>query len=101
MIAHTERALLVTRLWYIRMVNPRTQLLTGLTRDGVWLVEDGKIKHAVRNFRFNQSVMQMLAPGNVEMIGKAERVGEGGRGGTLFPALKLKAFTYSTASDAV
>ena len=102
MIANTERALLLTRLWYIRMVSPRTQLLTGLTRDGVWLVENGKIKHAVRNFRFNQSVMAMLAPGNVEMIGQPERVGgEGGRGVSLFPALKLKAFTFSSASDAV
>ena len=83
------------------MVNPRTQLLTGLTRDGVWLVENGKIKHPVRNFRFNQSVIQMLAPGNVEMIGKPERVGDGGRGGSLFPALNLKAFTFSSESDAV
>jgi predicted Zn-dependent protease len=95
MIANTERALLLTRFWYIRMVNPRTQLLTGLTRDGVWLVENGKIKHPVRNFRFNQSVMQMLAPGNVEMIGKPVRVGG------LFPALKLKAFTFSSESEAV
>jgi predicted Zn-dependent protease len=102
MIANTERALLLTRLWYIRMVNPRTQLLTGLTRDGVWLVEKGKVKHAVKNFRFNQSVMQMLAPGNVEMLGKPERVGgDGGRGASLFPALKLKAFTFSSESDAV
>ena len=102
MLANTERALLLTRLWYIRMVSPRTQLLTGLTRDGVWLVENGKIKHAVRNYRFNQSVMAMLAPGNVEMIGKPERVGgEGGRGASLFPALKLKAFTFSSESDAV
>ena len=95
MIANTERALLVTRLWYIRMVNPRTQLLTGLTRDGVWLVENGKVKYPVRNYRFNQSVMQMLAPGNVEMIGKPVRVGG------LFPALKLKAFTFSSESEAV
>jgi predicted Zn-dependent protease len=102
MIANTERALLLTRLWYIRMVSPRTQLLTGLTRDGVWLVENGKIKHPVRNFRFNQSVMAMLAPGNVEALGNAERVGgDGGRGVSLFPALKLKAFTFSSASDAV
>jgi len=102
MIANSERALLLTRLWYIRMVNPRTQLLTGLTRDGVWLVENGKVKHAVKNFRFNQSVMQMLAPGNVEMLGKSERVGgDGGRGASLFPALKLKAFTFSSESDAV
>jgi predicted Zn-dependent protease len=95
MIAASDRALLVTRLWYIRMVSPRTQLLTGLTRDGVWLVENGKIKHPVRNFRFNQSVMQMLAPGNVEMIGKPVRVGG------LFPALKLKAFAFSSESEAV
>jgi predicted Zn-dependent protease len=95
MIENTERALLVTRFWYIRMVNPRTQLLTGLTRDGVWFIENGKVKHPVRNFRFNQSVMQMLAPGNVEMIGKPVRVGG------LFPALKLKAFTFSSESEAV
>lgn len=102
MIAKTERALLLTRLWYIRMVNPRTQSLTGLTRDGVWLVEDGKVKHAVSNFRFNQSVMEMLGPENVEMIGTPERVGgDGARGGSLFPALKLKAFTFSSPSDAV
>lgn len=96
MIGNSERALLLTRLWYIRMVNPRTQLLTGLTRDGVWLVENGKIKHPVRNFRFNQAVMEMLAPGNVEMISKSTRVG-----GLLVPALKLKQFTFSSASDAV
>ena len=95
MIRGAERALLVTRLWYIRMVSPRTQLLTGLTRDGVWLVENGKIKHPVRNFRFNQSVMKMLAPGNVELVGKPVRVGG------LFPALKLKAFTFSSESEAV
>jgi len=95
MIANSGRALLLTRLWYIRMVSPRAQLLTGLTRDGVWLVENGKIKHPVRNFRFNQSVMQMLAQGNVDMISKPERVGG------LFPALKLKAFTFSSESDAV
>jgi len=95
MISATDQALLVTRLWYIRMVSPRAQLLTGLTRDGVWWVENGKIKHPVRNFRFNQSVMKMLAPGNVEMIGKPVRVGG------LFPALKLKAFTFSSESEAV
>jgi predicted Zn-dependent protease len=96
LISGTERALLLTRLWYIRMVSPRTQLLTGLTRDGVWLIENGKIKHAVRNFRFNQSVMQMLAAGNVQAFSKSQRVGD-----MLVPALKLKEFTFSSASDAV
>lgn len=102
MIASTERGLLLTRLWYIRMVDPRTHLLTGLTRDGVWLVENGKVKHPVRNFRFNQSIMHMLEPGNVEMIGRPERAGGGTRGSVnLSPALKLKKFTFSSASDAV
>jgi predicted Zn-dependent protease len=96
MIANSERALLLTRLWYIRMVNPRTQLLTGLTRDGVWLIEKGKIKHPVRNFRFNQSVMAMLAPGNVEALSKSTRISS-----SMVPALKLKAFTFSSASEAV
>jgi predicted Zn-dependent protease len=103
MIAEMKRGLLITRLWYIRMVDPRTQALTGLTRDGVWLVENGKIKQPVRNFRFNQSMLQMLAPGNVEMVGKPERVG-GGRGAegvSLCPALKLKSFNFSSASEAV
>jgi predicted Zn-dependent protease len=104
MIANSERALLVTRFWYIRMVDPRTVLLTGLTRDGVWLIEKGKIKHPVRNFRFNQSVMQMLASGNVDQVSKPERVvpsprGDGPAG--YFPALKLRAFNFTSASDAV
>jgi len=102
-IAASERALLVTRFWYIRMVNPQTLLSTGLTRDGVWLVENGKIRHPVRNFRFNQSVMEMLAPGNVEMIGPPERTGgdSGPDSAALFPALKLREFHFTSPSDAV
>jgi predicted Zn-dependent protease len=104
MIAATDRGLLVGRFWYIRMVDPRTVMLTGLTRDGVWYIEQGKIKHPVRNFRFNQSIMQMLAAGNVEMIGASERVGgsEGqGRGAGWFPPLKLRAFHFTSQSEAV
>jgi predicted Zn-dependent protease len=104
MIQSADRALLVTRFWYIRSVDPRTATLTGLTRDGVWLVEKGKIQYPVRNMRFNQSMIQMLAPGNVEMVGTPERVGaseDQGSGAALMPALKLKAFTFSSQSDAV
>ncbi|MBD0369663.1 MAG: TldD/PmbA family protein [Pyrinomonadaceae bacterium] len=104
MIRNTERGLLVSRFWYIRSVDPRTATLTGLTRDGVWLVENGKIQYPVRNFRFNQSIIQMLAPGNVEMIGTPERVGSSeGQGGSasLLPALKLKAFKFTSQSEAV
>jgi predicted Zn-dependent protease len=104
MIQNTSRGLLVSRFWYIRSVDPRTVTLTGLTRDGVWYVENGKIQYPVRNFRFNQSITQMLAPGNVEMIGKPERVGSSeGQGGSasLLPALKLKAFKFTSQSEAV
>jgi len=105
MIERAERCLLVSRFFYIRSVDPRTALLTGLTRDGVWSIENGKIARAVRNFRFNQSVLQMLAPGNVERIGAPERVegeGAGGNsGGMLVPALQLKRFHFTSQSEAI
>jgi predicted Zn-dependent protease len=104
MIQATERGLLIGRFFYIRLVDPRTALLTGLTRDGVWYVANGKIQYPVRNFRFNQSIMQMLAPGNVDMIGVPERVGSSeaqGRIASLLPALKLKQFNFTSQSEAV
>lgn len=104
MIKAADRALLVSRFWYIRPVDPRTALYTGLTRDGLWYIGNGKIQQPVRNFRFNQSIMQMLAPGNVEMIGVPERVGssEGqGDDASLLPALKLKKFNFTSQSEAV
>ena len=61
MIASTERGILVTRLWYIREVDPQTLLLTGLTRDGVYLVENGEVAGAVNNFRFNESPVDLLS----------------------------------------
>ena len=83
MIKATDRGILLGRFWYIRGVDPRTALQTGLTRDGIWYVEKGKIQYPVTNFRFNQSLMQLLAPGNVEMIGAPERVGSAeGQGGS-------------------
>jgi len=104
MIKDTKRGLLVGRFWYIRPVDPRTALITGLTRDGVWHIEDGKIQYPVRNFRMNQSLLQMLAPGNVEAIGAPERVGSSeGQGGSasLLPALKVKQFRFTSLSEAV
>ena len=104
MIKATNRGILLGRFWYIRGVDPRTALQTGLTRDGIWYIENGKIKHPVKNFRFNQSLMQLLAPGNVEMIGASERVGSSeGQGGSsaLLPALKVKEFHFTSASEAV
>ena len=100
MIASMKRGLLVSRFFYIRTVDPRTVLLTGLTRDGLWYVENGKIQYPVRNFRFNQSVLEMLAPGNVEMIGRSERVGDDWQA-SLMPALKVKTFHFTSQSEAV
>jgi predicted Zn-dependent protease len=102
MIASTDRGILVGRFWYIRSTDPRTASSTGLTRDGVWWIENGKIAYPLRNFRFNQSTTKMLGPGNVLGVGKPERVGssEGG-GGSLLPALKLKEFNFTSQSEAV
>ncbi len=104
MIKSTARGILLGRFWYIRGVDPRIALQTGLTRDGIWYIEKGKIQYPITNFRFNQSLMQLLAPGNVEMIGMPERVGSAeGQGGSssLLPALKVKEFHFTSASEAV
>ncbi|MGD9628018.1 MAG: TldD/PmbA family protein [Pyrinomonadaceae bacterium] len=104
MIRSTKRGILVGRFWYIRSTDPRTASSTGLTRDGVWFIENGKIAFPLRNFRFNQSVIQMLSPGNIEMVGVSERVGGsegGGASASLLPPLKLKAFNFTSQSEAV
>jgi predicted Zn-dependent protease len=104
MIRDTTKGLLVSRFWYLRSVDPRTALITGLTRDGVWYIENGKVQYPVRNFRFNQSLLQMLAPGNVDMIGSSERVSSSeslGSDSSFLPALKIKEFNFTSQSEAV
>lgn len=96
MIKGMKRGLLISRFWYVRVVDPRTLVLTGLTRDGLWWVEDGRIKNPVRNLRFNQSVLAMLAPWNVEAIGPSQRLAP-----YMVPALKLGSFTFTSISDAI
>ena len=100
MIRSTSRGILVTRLWYLRSVDPRTILYTGLTRDGVFLIEEGKITKAVKNFRFNESPLFML--NNVEAIGPAVRIAGAELNGTfVMPALKVRNFDFTSTSDAV
>ena len=94
LIRETARGVLVTRFWYIRFVDPQTLLFTGLTRDGTFYVEDGKIKHAVKNFRFNESPIIML--NNVDALGKPERIQ-----GSLVPPMRVRDFTFTSLSDAV
>ncbi|WP_324673293.1 TldD/PmbA family protein [Hymenobacter sp. GOD-10R] len=94
LIKGTAKGILVTRLWYIRDVDPQSLLVTGLTRDGTFYIENGKIKHPVKNFRFNESPVIML--NNIEAIGKPVRLG-----GNLVPPLKIRDFTFTSLSDAV
>lgn len=94
MIADTRRGVLVTRTWYIRTVDPQTQLYTGLTRDGTFYIEDGEIKYPIKNFRFNESPIVML--NNIEELGKPVRID-----GNMVPPMKIRDFTFSSLSDAV
>jgi predicted Zn-dependent protease len=93
MIASTERGLLVTRLWYIREVDPYEKIMTGMTRDGLFLVEKGKVTSAVKNFRFNQSLLDMLK--NVEMMGPAVRATGEEAFEMVVPAMKVRDFHFS------
>jgi predicted Zn-dependent protease len=103
LIASVKRGVLLTRFWYIRPLNPRTLQQTGLTRDGTFLIENGRITRPVTNFRFNQSLADLLK--NVEMMSRPTRVcaGEDSAVGTpiVVPALKVRAFNLSSLSDAI
>lgn len=100
MIKSTKKGILVTKLWYIRQVDPQTLLLTGLTRDGTFYIEDGQIKHPVKNFRFNESPIIML--NNVEALGEPERVvSTESNQSYMVPPMKIREFTFSSLSDAV
>ncbi len=94
LIKDTRRGVLVTRTWYIRTVDPQTLLYTGLTRDGTFFIENGEIKHPVKNFRFNESPIIML--NNLEALGRPERIN-----GSLVPPMKIRDFTFTSLSDAV
>ena len=93
MISSTNRGLLVTRLWYIREVDPYEKIMTGMTRDGLFLVENGKVTGAVRNFRFNQSLIEMLK--NVELLGPAVRATGEEAFEMVVPAMKVRDFHFS------
>lgn len=94
LIKGTKRGILVTRLWYIRGVDPQTLLYTGLTRDGTFYIENGQIRYPVKNFRFNESPIIML--NNLEELGQQVRIG-----GSLIPYMKIRDFTFTSLSDAV
>ena len=100
LIKGTKKGVLVTRLWYIRDVDPQTLLLTGPTRDGTFYIENGEIKFPIKNFRFNESPVIML--NNLEELGKTERtVSVESEISYLLPPMKIRDFTFSSLSDAV
>lgn len=100
LIKDTKKGILVTKLWYIRPVDPQTLLLTGLTRDGTFYIENGEIKYPIKNFRFNESPIIML--NNLEELGKVERtVSTESNNNYLIPAMKIRDFTFTSLSDAV
>ena len=100
LIANTKKGVLVTRTWYIRMVDPQSVLLTGLTRDGTFYIENGKIKHPIKNFRFNESPVTML--NNIEELGRPEILsGDESQYQLLIPAMRVRDFNFTSLSDAV
>jgi PmbA protein len=93
MVRSTEQGILVTRLWYIREVDPYEKILTGMTRDGTFLVENGRVAGGIRNFRFNQSILEMLS--KVEMLGPAVRAAGEESFEMVVPAMKVRDFHFS------
>ncbi len=93
MIRSTERGILVTRLWYIREVDPYEKILTGMTRDGTFLVENGRLAGGVRNFRFNESLLAMLS--NVEQMGEPVRASGEESFDMVVPAMKVREFNFT------
>ena len=94
LIKDTEKGILVSSFWYIRMVDPNTLLCTGLTRDGTFWVEKGKIQYPINNFRFNESPVVLL--NNIDKMTKPQKVGFG-----ILPGVKAHNFTFSSVSEAV
>ena len=100
LVRSTAKGILVTRTWYIRMVDPQTVLLTGLTRDGTFYIENGEIKYPIKNFRFNESPVIML--NNIEELGRPIRLGDDESPFLMMiPPMKIRDFTFTSLSDAV
>lgn len=93
MVRSTERGILVTRLWYIREVDPYEKILTGMTRDGTFLVENGRVSGGIRNFRFNQSIIEMLS--NVEALGPTVRAAGEEAFEMVVPPMKVRNFNFT------
>jgi predicted Zn-dependent protease len=94
LIAQTERGIFVSRAWYVRYVNPKTLVVTGMTRDGTFWIENGQIAYPIKNLRFNQSLPEMLR--DVDALSSVERYGS-----TVAPGARVRAFNFSSVTDSV
>ena len=93
MIASTDRGVLVTRLWYIREVDPYEKIMTGMTRDGTFLIENGRVTRGLRNFRFNQSIIELL--NNVDALSPSVRASGEEAFDMVVPAMKIRGFNFT------
>ncbi len=96
MIASTDRGILLTRVWYVREVDPTSKIVTGMTRDGTFLVENGKVTKAVKNLRFNESLLEML--NKIEMLGKAKLTQGEESNPVVVPPLKVAYFNFESVT---
>ena len=96
MVRSVPRGLLITRLWYIREVDPYQKILTGMTRDGTFWIEDGEVRHGVKNLRFNQSIIEMLR--QVEMMGPPQRTAGEESFEMVVPTMKVREFNFSSST---
>ena len=94
LVTQTERGILVSRSWYVRYVNPRTLEVTGMTRDGTFWIENGKVTKPIKNLRFNQQLPEMLR--NIEAVSQGQRLGS-----IVVPGVKVKEFNFSSVTDSV
>ena len=94
LIAETDRAIFVSRAWYVRYVNPRTLEVTGMTRDGTFWIENGKLAYPIKNLRFNQNLPEML--NQIEDLSQVQRFN-----GTVVPGVRVKAFNFSSVTDSI
>ena len=93
MIATTGRGILVTRLWYIREVDPYEKIMTGMTRDGTFLIENGEIAYGLKNFRFNQSIIELLK--NVDAMSPSIRASGEEAFDMVVPAMRVQNFHFT------
>jgi predicted Zn-dependent protease len=93
MIASTGRGILVTRLWYIREVDPYQKIMTGMTRDGTFLIENGKVTRGLKNFRFNQNLIELLS--NVGALSPVVRASGEEAFDMVVPAMKVRDFNFT------